>query len=149
MQGINLLSIFSTIILINQLLPIFVHIAKGILRCFSCCCREVLDPQAHNKKRGFGEVLWSLVGGWMSYTFLLPLYIGIMPIFAFTNLHDVSWGNRDTGGDVAAATEFKDQAFCWLAIWTIYNMFIFLGILGINTSEQLKTHSLGELRYTL
>lgn len=54
-----------------------------------------------------------MIGGYLSYMFLLPLYIGIMPLFSFINLHDVSWGNRPDAqeqivNNKKADIEFKD-----------------------------------------
>ena len=38
--------------------------------------------------------LWRYVVGLFSYLFLMPTFINIMQIYAFCNLHDISWGNR-------------------------------------------------------
>lgn len=32
--------------------------------------------------------------GLIAYILLVPMYINVFSIYAFSNLHDVSWGNR-------------------------------------------------------
>jgi len=34
--------------------------------------------------------------GLITYLFLLPMFVNIMQIYGFCNLHDLSWGNRPT-----------------------------------------------------
>jgi len=34
--------------------------------------------------------------GLITYLLLIPMYINVFSVYAFSNLHDVSWGNRPT-----------------------------------------------------
>ena len=34
--------------------------------------------------------------GVITYLFLLPMFVNIMQVYGFCNLHDLSWGNRPT-----------------------------------------------------
>jgi cellulose synthase/poly-beta-1,6-N-acetylglucosamine synthase-like glycosyltransferase len=34
------------------------------------------------------------VQGFFAYFLMLPVYLNIMQVYAMSNLHDVSWGNR-------------------------------------------------------
>lgn len=51
--------------------------------------------------------------GLLSYLFMMPTFINVMQIYAMSNLHDISWGNRPTqaGGQgvEAVAMVQKDQ----------------------------------------
>lgn len=42
-----------------------------------------------------GEPLF-MVTSFFQYLLLLPLYVNMLNIYAFCNIHDISWGNRDT-----------------------------------------------------
>lgn len=41
-----------------------------------------------------GELV-TLLTAIIGYVFMMPTFLVIMPIFAFTNVHDVSWGTKD------------------------------------------------------
>ena len=34
--------------------------------------------------------------GLLAYILLIPMFVNVFSIYAFSNLHDVSWGNRPT-----------------------------------------------------
>ena len=36
--------------------------------------------------------------GLFSYLFMIPTYVNILGIYAMSNLHDISWGNRPAAG---------------------------------------------------
>ena len=40
--------------------------------------------------------LGGYIMGMFTYLLLIPMYINVFSIYAFSNLHDVSWGNRPT-----------------------------------------------------
>jgi hypothetical protein len=39
--------------------------------------------------------------GWITYMFMLPIFISVMSIYSMCNLHDISWGNRPAAADSA------------------------------------------------
>ncbi|KAJ3113391.1 Chitin synthase, class 2 [Phlyctochytrium bullatum] len=47
---------------------------------------------------------WHIVTCMMQYLFMLPSFINILMVYAFCNLHDVSWGTKG----IDAASELKD-----------------------------------------
>ena len=49
--------------------------------------------------------------GMMAYFMLLPIYINVMQVYAMSNLHDLSWGNRPsaTAGTDAISANAKKQ----------------------------------------
>ncbi|KAI9204457.1 chitin synthase-domain-containing protein [Polychytrium aggregatum] len=56
---------------------------------------------------------WHCVTSMVQYVLLLPMYINIFTIYAFTNLHDVSWGTKgdnvaSSAGDAVKATKGAD-----------------------------------------
>ncbi|KAI9204458.1 chitin synthase-domain-containing protein [Polychytrium aggregatum] len=56
---------------------------------------------------------WHCVTSMVQYLLLLPMYINIFMIYAFTNLHDVSWGTKgdntvSSAGDAVQATKGAD-----------------------------------------
>ena len=62
--------------------------------------------------------------------FLSPTYINIFTTFAISNIHDVSWGSRPTGGDqqMKAAENKKEEDYKnfrsnFLGIWIWVNIF--------------------------
>ena len=42
------------------------------------------------------ENFMKYVVGLVSYLFMMPTFTNVMQIYAFCNLHDISWGNRPT-----------------------------------------------------
>ena len=84
--------------------------------------------------------------GLLSYILLIPVFINVFSIYAFSNLHDVSWGNRPTttgtgteafSADRATqlATEHQYQVFRAnvLFIWLCANGAFFFIVLGLSS----------------
>ncbi|OCH87189.1 glycosyltransferase family 2 protein [Obba rivulosa] len=45
---------------------------------------------------------WHLVTSFLQYTFMAPSYINVLNVYAFANVHDVSWGTK---GDTNVSTD--------------------------------------------
>ena len=41
---------------------------------------------------------WHMLHSFVQYLLLLPSYVNILLIYAFCNLHDVSWGTKGDNG---------------------------------------------------
>lgn len=55
---------------------------------------------------------WHMLTSFIQYLFLLPSYVNILLIYAFCNLHDVSWGTKGDNGaskDLGAAKKVKND----------------------------------------
>jgi len=51
------------------------------------------------------------ISGFVIWFVMLPCYINIFSIYAFSNLHDISWGNRPAAADTSQmAQNAKKQA---------------------------------------
>ena len=48
--------------------------------------------------------------GLFTYIFLIPMFINVFSIYAFSNLHDVSWGNRPTSSGTGTEAFSSDRA---------------------------------------
>ena len=46
------------------------------------------------RPKDFFHNMGSYIGGFIVWFTMLPCYINIFSLYAFCNLHDVSWGNR-------------------------------------------------------
>ena len=71
--------------------------------------------------------------GWVTYMFMMPIFITVMNIYAMCNLHDISWGNRPAAADSAQLSihakkqaamldnykMFRVNAFC---LWAMFNI---------------------------
>jgi len=66
-----------------------------------------------------------LVLGFVSYMFLLPAYVNVLMIFAFTNLHDTSWGTKGLDAQGRSAdkqeSEMKEFRLVALVFWIFLN----------------------------
>ena len=75
-----------------------------------------------------GEVL-ALLRGLFQYMFLLPTYIHVFLIYAFCNVHDVTWGLRNDkeshNVDGDKTEEFKVFRVKFVAFWALLN-FVFV-----------------------
>jgi len=49
--------------------------------------------------------------GLVAYILLIPMFVNVFSIYSFSNLHDVSWGNRptDASGTEAFSANVKTQ----------------------------------------
>jgi len=52
----------------------------------------------------FVRNITSYTFGLISYLLMIPMYLNVLSIYAISNLHDVSWGNRPTGTGTEAFT---------------------------------------------
>lgn len=55
---------------------------------------------------------WHLVTSSLQYFLIMPTYVNIMPIYSFCNLHDVTWGTKQSTGpatDLGAAKTFTSD----------------------------------------
>lgn len=88
------------------------------------------------------------VVGLVSYILLIPMFINVFSIYAFSNLHDVSWGNRPsiTGTGTEAfssnkavqeltAKNYKEFRANVLFIWIICNGAYFYVVLGLDATD--------------
>ncbi len=73
-ERLNLLSCAAVAIVGNYAVPI-------LLRPIDFCC----NPHKY-------------IIGLLSYLFLLPTFSVLLQVYAFCNLHDISWGSRPAGG---------------------------------------------------
>lgn len=72
--------------------------------------------------------------------FLTPTYINIFMIYSIANLHDISWGNRDTGGNKNDETRKNLQQFrsTSLIVWLFMNIVYAFGMLYlVNEGSQM------------
>ena len=88
------------------------------------------------------------VVGLLAYILLIPMFINVFSIYAFSNLHDVSWGNRPstTGTGTEAfssnkavqeltAKNYKEFRANVLFIWIICNGAYFYVVLGLEATD--------------
>ena len=106
--------------------------------------------------------LGGYICGLFTYILLIPMYINVFSIYAFCNLHDVSWGNRPTtqgtGTEAFSAdkqiqlmTEHNYQEFRAniLFIWIVANGAYFwfvLGLAGSDSPTEINNGSVGALQ---
>ena len=81
----NLLACAAVVILGNYVVPL-------ILRPIDFLCN-----------------LHKYIIGMLSYMFLLPTFSVLLQVYAFCNLHDISWGNRPNGGSQGIHTLTYDK----------------------------------------
>ena len=63
------------------------------------------------------------VVGMLTYVIMLPLFINIMQMYAMSNLHDISWGNRPTVSSSTGTNAFAESAKKQLELEKNYKMF--------------------------
>lgn len=95
----------AIIILVSMGVVIFSQI---IPLCINCRCN-----------------LFKIIMGFISYLFLTPTYVNMFIVYSFCNIHDVSWGNRDT--IQSKEIQEKERAFKQfrsnvLIVWIIFNV---------------------------
>ena len=86
------------VVMLSQIVPL-------LLNCRRCnCCKLVI--------------------GFVCYVFLTPTYVNLFITYAFCNIHDVSWGNRDSASleNRKKQEEFKLYRSRVLMLWLLLNM---------------------------
>lgn len=86
------------IVILSQVVPL-------CLNCRRCnCCKLFL--------------------GFFAYLFLTPTYVNLFITYAFCNVHDVSWGNRDSASldNQKKNEEFKLYRSRVLSLWLMLNL---------------------------
>ena len=80
-----------------------------------------------------------VIRGLVSYLFYTPLYVTIMPIYAFCQLDDLSWGTKGAGDHILKGNEkekklyqFKDFKIQNVIIWIALNIFVGFGVIRLN-----------------
>ena len=58
----------------------------------------------------FCQNIFGYTVGLFTYIFLIPMFINVFSIYAFSNLHDVSWGNRPTSSGTGTEAFSADRA---------------------------------------
>lgn len=77
----------------------------------------------------FNSYVWGLV----AYMLLSPFFNTILQVYAFTNLHDVSWGNRPAISDINQASKaatkaenlkktYEQSRTYWVFMWVMCNV---------------------------
>jgi chitin synthase len=83
--------------------------------------------------------IWKYFCGTIIIAFLTPTYINIIIIYSMANLHDVSWGNRESGdGKSAEETKKNLEQFraLYLIVWVALNSIYGYGIIYITSDGQ-------------
>ena len=85
--------------------------------------------------------------GFISYMLMLPVFVNIMQVYAMSNLHDVSWGNRPTANagtnqltinekkSEELQSNFKVFRINFLAFWVLSNLAFALVIENFATTN--------------
>ena len=70
--------------------------------------------------------------------FFSPMYINIFIIYSMANLHDISWGNRDTDHkkDIETRKNLEQFRALYLIIWIFINAVYGYAIIYINRGDQ-------------
>ena len=110
------------ILLVSTAIMLFVYIAPMVIR--------PLDFLKHFS---------SYVVGFVTYFFMMPVFITCMTVYSMCNLHDISWGNRPSVQDSSQLSihakkqaimldnykMFRVNAFC---LWALANIIFILGV---------------------
>jgi len=63
--------------------------------------------------------------GFYAYMMLLPTYVNILMVYAFSNLHDTSWGTKGLENQAGAAdqqaSEMREFRTCFVLVWLAIN----------------------------
>jgi cellulose synthase/poly-beta-1,6-N-acetylglucosamine synthase-like glycosyltransferase len=80
--------------------------------------------------------IWKYLVGALWLMFLSPMYINIFIIYSIANLHDISWGNRDTDPRKSQDTKKNLEQFraITLIVWIFANAVYGFSILFISQS---------------
>uniref|UniRef100_A0A7S3JHX8 Uncharacterized protein n=1 Tax=Euplotes harpa TaxID=151035 RepID=A0A7S3JHX8_9SPIT len=81
---------------------------------------------------------WDYFVGIFILFFLSPLYINIVVIYSMANLHDISWGNRETDQKKSEETKKNLEQFraLYFIIWLFANAFYGYAIIYISKTNQ-------------
>jgi len=82
--------------------------------------------------------LWKYFIGVIIMIFLSPTYINIIIIYSMANLHDVSWGNRETDVKNAEETRKSLEQFraLYLIVWAALNIAYGYGIIYLTSDGE-------------
>ena len=69
----------------------------------------VLPPFIFECKNSFKSLLFRLIPSIICYIVAMPMYSVVFQAFAYANLHDVSWGNRDAANDQKQDPKKKER----------------------------------------
>jgi cellulose synthase/poly-beta-1,6-N-acetylglucosamine synthase-like glycosyltransferase len=88
----------------------------------------------------------SMVLGWFVYMFVVPLYSIIFVMFAYCNVHDLSWGNREEAAMASDAqskakkqNEYKVFRSVLLIAWVATNVGIYILIRKLGGKAEANT----------
>lgn len=96
--------------------------------------------------------------GLISYLCLIPMFTNVFSIYAMSNLHDISWGNRPTttgteafsaNAQTQASTKIRYETYRanFLFAWLVSNgaYFVFVLRLGKTNNSQVKEINNGQI----
>ena len=78
--------------------------------------------------------------GFPCYFFVMGIYFNVFTIYAISNTHDCSWGNRpdkQTAEEIQLGHKYKNERTRWVLVWLFSNL-LFIRIcvyLGLNTNQ--------------
>ena len=70
--------------------------------------------------------IWKYMLGIPALIFFSPMYINVFIIYSMANLHDISWGNRETDSKKSMETKKNLEQFralyliVWISLNTVY-----------------------------
>ncbi len=63
--------------------------------------------------------------GFLCYLFMIPTFVNMLTIYAYTNTHDISWGTKGLEGTSSISSKedrFKKFRYDLLVAWIVVNM---------------------------
>ena len=99
----------------------------------------VLIAPMYMRPKDFIHNLSKYLYGFVIWFVMLPCYINIFSIYAFSNIHDISWGNRPAAADTEQMASNAKKAAKLLdnykvfrinvvAIWLMCNALYVIGV---------------------
>jgi cellulose synthase/poly-beta-1,6-N-acetylglucosamine synthase-like glycosyltransferase len=79
--------------------------------------------------------------GWFVYIFVVPLYSIILVIYAYCNIHDLTWGNRPPSNEAASKNKQKQESEYmyfranFLMIWFVLNILLYVATLKASSGK--------------
>ena len=82
--------------------------------------------------------IWKYIVGIPLLIFMAPMYINIFIIYSMSNLHDISWGNRETDSRKSMETKKNLEQFraLYLIVWLTINAIYGYGIIYVTREGQ-------------